>query len=75
MATTIRPVRAGDESRWRELWTGYNGFYEHEVPEAVTRSVWSRILDPASSIHSIVAESQDAILGIANYVCTPARGP
>lgn len=66
---TIRPVRAGDESRWRELWAGYNRFYEHEVPEAVTRATWSRILDPASSIHSIVAESAEGvILGFANYV-------
>jgi GNAT superfamily N-acetyltransferase len=69
MAITIRPAEPRDESRWRELWAAYNAFYEHELPEPITRSTWSRILDPASPIHGIVAETDDGtIVGIANYV-------
>lgn len=71
MAITIRPVRAGDEPRWRELWAGYNRFYEHEVPEAVTRATWSRVLDPTWPVYSIVAESEGEIVGMANYVIHP----
>lgn len=69
MAITIRPARPGDEPRWRELWTAYNRFYEHEVPEAITRSTWSRILDPASSVRAVVAQDVDGTtIGFANYI-------
>jgi GNAT superfamily N-acetyltransferase len=69
MTIIIRCIQPRDESGWRNLWAGYNRFYEHEAAEAVTRSVWSRILDSASPIHAIVAEAADgAIVGMANYV-------
>ena len=69
MAATVRKIEAGDESRWRELWDGYCRFYEREPSGAITRHTWSRIMDPSSSLHAIVAErAGDGVIGMANYI-------
>jgi GNAT superfamily N-acetyltransferase len=65
----IRPVRTSDEARWRELWYGYNDFYEREAIAAITDHTWSRILDDTAAVHAIVADDpRDGIIGVANYV-------
>jgi ribosomal protein S18 acetylase RimI-like enzyme len=69
VAVTVRRIEARDEPRWRELWDGYNRFYEREPAEAITRHAWTRIMDPATPVHAIVAEREDArVIGIANYL-------
>ncbi len=65
---TVRPVEAGDEARWRELWDAYTRFYEREPSEPVTRHTWARIRDPASPVNAIVAVREGVIVGIANYL-------
>ena len=65
----VRPVEPTDEARWRELWQGYLVFYEKTLPSEVTAFTWKRILDPASSIKTIVAEADGGgVVGIANYL-------
>jgi len=65
----IRPATAADEPRWRELWDAYTRFYEREPVEEITRHTWSRILDPAGSVHAIVAEQPGTgVVGIAHYL-------
>jgi GNAT superfamily N-acetyltransferase len=68
MTVSIRRIEPRDEPRWRELWDGYTRFYEREPSEPVTRHAWARIMDPASSVHAIVAERSGGVIGIANYV-------
>ena len=69
MSVTIRKIEPRDELRWRALWEGYCRFYEYAVSEAVTRHTWTRILDPASSVHAIVAERAGiGVIGMANYI-------
>ena len=69
MKTTIRRIEARDEARWRELWDAYTRFYEREPVEAITRHTWSRIMDPASPVHAIVAERDgNGVIGMANYL-------
>lgn len=68
MTLSIRRIESRDESRWRELWDGYTRFYEREPGEPLTRHTWARILDPASPVHAIVAETEDGVVGIANYI-------
>jgi GNAT superfamily N-acetyltransferase len=69
METTIRRIEARDEQRWRELWDAYTRFYEREPVEAITRHTWSRILEPSSPLHAIVAEREgDGVIGMANYI-------
>ena len=38
-AITVRAVASADERRWRELWSGYNAFYEQNVAEEVIAKV------------------------------------
>ncbi|WP_117209560.1 GNAT family N-acetyltransferase [Allorhizocola rhizosphaerae] len=65
----IRPARPSDEARWRELWYGYNHFYEREAIADITGHTWSRILDDTSAVHAIVADDpHDGVIGMANYV-------
>jgi GNAT superfamily N-acetyltransferase len=68
MTFNIRPIEGRDEKRWRELWEGYCRFYERAPDEAITRRTWERIRDSASPIHSIVADRNRVVVGIANYV-------
>ena len=53
---TVRAAASADEPRWRELWAGYNAFYQADVPEAVTQATWRRLLDPAAPMVGRVAE-------------------
>jgi GNAT superfamily N-acetyltransferase len=68
MTTTIRKIEPRDEPRWRVLWDGYCRFYEREPDEAITRHLWTRIMDPASPVQAIVAEQHGKVIGIANYL-------
>ncbi|MGQ3674513.1 GNAT family N-acetyltransferase [Xanthobacter sp. TB0139] len=67
----IRAATSRDEPRWRELWAGYNRFYEAHVPPDVTNHTWHRILDPSVPMFCLVAEMEgdDATSGIAGF-CT-----
>lgn len=77
MTTTIRRIEPRDEPRWRELFDGYTRFYEREPTEPITRHAWARIMDPASPVDAIVAETRSLplgrgrgsrVVGIANYL-------
>jgi GNAT superfamily N-acetyltransferase len=71
----IRRIEARDEWRWRELFAQYTRFYEREPDETITRHVWSRIMDPATPVHAIVAEDGSAgVVGIANYLLHESTG-
>ncbi|HUL55915.1 MAG TPA: GNAT family N-acetyltransferase [Usitatibacter sp.] len=64
----IRPIEARDEARWRELYDAYTRFYEREPVEAITRHVWSRIMDPKAPVYAAVAEDGGRVVGIQNYL-------
>lgn len=71
-SVTVRPVQAGDEAAWREMWAQYCVFYEQTLPPSVTTSLWARIRDSTNSVHTIVAEDEQGnLLGFANYVLHP----
>lgn len=67
-AIFIRDPLPADEAAWRDLWAGYNAFYETAVPEAVTACTWQRILDPASPIFGRLAMANDEVAGFSNCV-------
>ena len=64
----IRPIEARDEARWRELYDAYTRFYEREPDEAITRHVWSRIMDASAPVLAAVAEIDGRVVGIENYL-------
>lgn len=65
MATVIRDAVAADEARWRELWAAYTAFYDVDVPQDVTDSVWTRVFDSASALFMRVAEVDGRVEGFA----------
>ena len=64
----IRPIEARDEPRWRELYDAYTRFYEREPIEAVTKHVWSRIMDPSAPVYAAVADDNGRVIGFQNYL-------
>ncbi|MDE3210106.1 MAG: GNAT family N-acetyltransferase [Pseudomonadota bacterium] len=68
----IRPVAAADLAAWRPLWDGYNAFYgrhgDTALAEEVSRTTWSRFLDPVEPVHALVAEHEGRLLGLAHFL-------
>ncbi|MDE3209863.1 MAG: GNAT family N-acetyltransferase, partial [Pseudomonadota bacterium] len=71
-APRIRPVAAADLAAWRPLWDGYNAFYgrhgDTALAEEVSRTTWSRFLDPVEPVHALVAEHEGRLLGLAHFL-------
>lgn len=66
---TVRPLRAGDETEWRRLWTGYLEFYETSVPEEVYTTYFQRLLgDDPQDYHGLVAEKNGKLIGLTHYL-------
>jgi len=69
MTATIRKLDQGDEPRWRELFDAYTVFYERQPDEAITRHLWTRLMDFASPVNCVVAEVKgQGVVGIAHYI-------
>lgn len=69
MSTTIRPLTKSDEPRWRELWQAYLEFYNSSVPETVTATTFSRLLDEKrTQQNALVAEHGGRIVGIVHFI-------
>jgi GNAT superfamily N-acetyltransferase len=64
-AIIIRDPSAADEMAWRDLWSGYNAFYEASIPETVTAYTWQRLLDPASSMFGRLAVTEGEVAGFS----------
>jgi GNAT superfamily N-acetyltransferase len=63
--TILRDPTAADERAWRELWLGYNAFYEASIPESVTLRTWQRVLDPNSPIFGRLAVVNGDLVGLS----------
>ncbi len=62
---TVRPARAEDESRWRELWAEYLMFYELELDPAITDATWKKASGNTSAIFMRVAELGGRMVGFS----------
>lgn len=65
LTIVIRDAVAKDESAWRQLWSGYNDFYEVTLPDALTMRTWQRILDPRSPIFCRLADVDHVAAGFS----------
>jgi GNAT superfamily N-acetyltransferase len=68
----IRDPLSADEAAWRELWSGYNAFYQTAVPEAVTARTWQRMLDPAAPVFGRLTIVDDRVAGFS--ICVLHEG-
>jgi len=68
----IREVQSGDYPQWKQLWAGYNAFYDRSGPTALSAEIvdttWQRFLDPAEPVHALVAEQRGQLVGLAHYL-------
>lgn len=68
----IREIAPSDYERWLSLWQGYNAFYGRAGPTAlpahITQSTWERFFDPAEPVHGLVAQLDNALVGLGHYL-------
>jgi GNAT superfamily N-acetyltransferase len=67
-AVVVRSVIHSDLPQWRNLWEGYNIFYERVVPPEITRTTWSRFFDAYEPVHALVAEQDGRLIGLVHYL-------
>lgn len=67
----VRALVASDHEGWLPLWQAYCAFYKVTVPDAVTHTLWSRILDPQFPVKGLVALSEARPVGLCHYVLHP----
>ena len=68
-APTVRPIEQRDRPQWQVLWVGYLNFYEVVLDAATTQALWSRLFDPTSTVHGLVAEGPDgSAIGLCHYI-------
>jgi len=62
----IKEVEDNDFDIWRPLWSGYQRFYQADIPESVTRETWRRFLDPAE--HAAIAMVGERAFGMVHLI-------
>jgi len=70
MTAVIRPLKSSDRAQWDPLWQGYLTFYKHELSAEQTDLTWSRLVDDEYEMHSLVAELDGELVGLAHFSFT-----
>ena len=66
---TVRFIEQRDRAQWQTMWDGYHAFYGRpNFSMDITETTWSRFLDPAEPVHALVAEQNDQLLGLTQYL-------
>lgn len=68
MTIDIRPITQTDFDAWLPLWKGYLAFYNVDIAEAVTRTTWERLLDPAEPMHCALAIVGGQAVGMVHWI-------
>ncbi|OZI28076.1 GNAT family N-acetyltransferase [Bordetella genomosp. 1] len=68
MTIDIRPITQADFDAWLPLWKGYQAFYNVDIAEAVTRTTWARLLDPAEPMHCALAIVGGQAVGMVHWI-------
>lgn len=65
----IRGLNSDDYEAWLPLWRGYLTFYEADLPDAVTASTWSRLLDDREPVHgALVFDDEGRAVGFVHWL-------
>ncbi|CAG9272874.1 GNAT family N-acetyltransferase [Paraburkholderia unamae] len=71
-AIQVRAVAPDDFDAWLPLWDGYNRFYGRfgatALPEAITRTTWSRFFDGYEPMHAFIAVRGERVLGLVHFI-------
>src|SRR5262245_325502 len=63
----IRELRSTDRAAWDVLWNAYCAFYEHDLEQYITETVWRRLIDPADQPYGLVAVDGAEIVGFVHF--------
>jgi GNAT superfamily N-acetyltransferase len=64
---SIAPLRVSEHTRWAQLWSEYQRFYEIDLPVEVTAATWKRLR--CGRIHGLGArDTNDALVGIVHFL-------
>jgi GNAT superfamily N-acetyltransferase len=68
----VRAIRRDDFAAWKELWDGYNAFYDRAGDTAlspeITQTTWSRFFDSYEPMHALVAVAAARMVGLAHFL-------
>jgi GNAT superfamily N-acetyltransferase len=68
METQIRSLTVADYHAWLPLWRGYQAFYKVDIPDEITQSTWSRMLDPSEAVHGALAVLDGQAVGLVHFL-------
>jgi GNAT superfamily N-acetyltransferase len=64
----VRAATAADHAAWLPLWQAYLAFYKTELPDATTKTTWTRLLDQAEPVHLALAELDGRVVGLVHFI-------
>ena len=64
----VRAIERRDRAQWEPLWRAYLVFYRAEWSDEVAIATFARIFDPLEPVHALVAERDEALIGLTHYV-------
>jgi len=74
---TVRDVHAGDEDRWRSLYSAYRAFYRLPEDRSAVTATWCWVLGREHSLFGVVAVDEvDSPIALANlrWFARPSTG-
>ncbi len=66
--TLVRSLAPADHDDWLRLWRGYQAFYKADIPDAVSSTIFARLLDPQEPMHGLVAILDGVTVGLTHWI-------
>ena len=72
----IRDIKIEDKENWRILFQGYANFYQVEINDNITNTVWRWLHTPKHELKGLVGEINGKVIALAHYrrMPSPLRG-
>ena len=72
----IRDIKIEDKENWRILFQGYANFYQVEINDNITNTVWQWLHTSEHELQGLVGEIDNKIIAFAHYrrMPSPLRG-
>lgn len=65
----VRDLAPQDHDAWWPLWQAYLAFYQTDLPDAVSRTTWQRLVDPDEPVHGALAlDGSGQAVGLVHWV-------
>ena len=67
MEVSLRSPSESDFPQWKALRDSYLVFYETDLSQIISESLWNRILDRENIIQCHVAQADDQLVGLVHF--------